>query len=131
MVGMVDPSPAQVQYPESSEALTASRHRTSGKAVFPRIPEKLPAAAQYDDITLSMSAILYSYTIIHPNPKSGLTPFILVYADFPEDARLLGRLEMRPNMTPAIGMKLAVITKHNASNGMSYYFISHADNDHA
>lgn len=58
-------------------------------------------------------------------------PFILVYADFPEDARLLGRLEMRPDMTPAIGMKLAVITNRDASNGMIYYFTSHADNDHA
>jgi uncharacterized OB-fold protein len=60
-------------------------------------------------VQLSDEATLYSFTIIHPNPKSGLRPFVLAYADFPERVRVFGRLRMPEGMRPSIGMRLCVI----------------------
>ena len=86
--------------------LQASRDRATGQGIFPAIPETSPAASRYEPITLSDHAVLYSFTVIHPNPKSGQPPFALAYADFPEKARVFGRLRMPTGERPRIGMVL-------------------------
>ena len=88
--------------------LEASRDKTSGLCVFPRIPATSPAAHRYVPISLSNRAVLYSFSIIHPNPKTGVAPFPVVYADFAEGARVFGRLRLREGERPQIGMALAV-----------------------
>jgi uncharacterized OB-fold protein len=60
---------------------------------------------------LSSRAKLYSYTVIHPNPKSGLDPFVLAYADFPEDVRVFGRLETTDRSGLRIGMEIRVVSR--------------------
>ena len=72
--------------------LTASRHRKTGHVFFPEIPSNFPVAGEYEPISLSENATLYSFTIVHPSPKSGQPPFTLAYADFPEGVRVMGRL---------------------------------------
>jgi len=89
--------------------LGASRDRRTGQCVFPQIPETSPAAPRYEPVELSERATLYSFTIIHPNPKTGQAPFALVYADFPESARVFGRLRLPEEQQPRIGMALVAV----------------------
>ncbi|MFD1951551.1 Zn-ribbon domain-containing OB-fold protein [Sphingomonas arantia] len=98
-----------------SLTLHASRDRTSGHGVFPRIPEHSPAAARFQPITLSDVAALYSFTVIHPNPKTGQAPFALIYADFPEDVRVFGRLDLAGDDRPRIGMAVRAVTDEAAA----------------
>lgn len=100
-------------------ALAASRNRVTGKGVFPPIPDSSPAAPGYEAITLSTCATLYSYTILHPNPKTGLNSIVQVYADFPEEVRVFGRMELPEGQPPKIGMQLAVV---KASENLGYIF---------
>ena len=95
--------------------LLASRDRVSGHGVFPRVPERSPSAPRFESITLSDSATLYSFTVIHPNPKTGQAPFALAYADFPEDVRVFGRLDLPEGDRPLIGMRLGVVGDAAAS----------------
>ena len=86
--------------------LTGSRDKKTGKGIFPAIPAASPAVPRYEPLLLSEEATLYSFTIIHPNPKSGLPPFALAYADFPEGVRVFGRLQLPEGVRPQIGMRL-------------------------
>lgn len=94
--------------------LEASREKASGRGVFPRIPATSPASERFEPIELSPEATLYSFTVIHPNPKTGLKPFTLVYADFPEDTRVFGKLTLAGGERPHIGAKLRVIAAPEA-----------------
>lgn len=87
----------------SSEApmrLLASSHRETGELVFPPVSVHSPLIEHYDTVTLAGEGVLYSYTIIHPGPKSGLPPFALGYLDLPGPARLFGRVngQRRPEI---------------------------------
>ena len=96
------------------------------KGIFPAIPESSPAAPLYEPLLLSEEATLYSFTIIHPNPKTRLSPYVLAYADFPEQVRVFGRLEMPKDQKPRIGMRLRTVaasSADNASEGRGYLFI--------
>ena len=90
--------------------LKASRDKATGGGVFPRVPDKAASAYRFEPITLSPTAILYSYTIVHPNPKTGERPYALIYADFPEEVRVFGRLDLPEGERPTIGMALSVIS---------------------
>lgn len=110
--------------PRSPLALAASRDRVSGRGIFPRIPDQSPAAPRFDPITLSPSATLYSYTVIHPNPKTGLLPFALIYADFPENVRVFGRLDLAPGVRPSIGMRVSPVAITEEDGGETYRFVA-------
>ena len=103
--------------------LTGSRDKQTGKGIFPAIPAASPAAPRYEPLLLSEEATLYSFTIIHPNPKSGLPPFALAYADFPEGVRVFGRLQLLEGVRPQIGMRLrtAVPTPPDEDQGADNY----------
>jgi uncharacterized protein len=104
--------------------LPASRGKVSGHGIFPQIPDTSPAAPRYESITLSDKAVLYSYTITHPNPKSGEPPFVLVYADFPEDTRVFGRLIELDGERPHIGMQLRTVRPAaDDADGEGYVFV--------
>ena len=81
--------------------LLASRHRVTGDLVFPPVPVHSPLAGQYDAVALADKGALYSYTIIHPAPKTGISPFALGYVDLPGPARLFGRV--KGQRRPVIG----------------------------
>jgi uncharacterized OB-fold protein len=65
-------------------------------------------------MTISDRAVLYSFTVIHPNPKSGQAPFALAYADFPEKVRVFGRLRLPAGERPRIGMALRPVADATA-----------------
>jgi uncharacterized protein len=100
------------------DRLVASRRRSSGALVFPRVAADSPTAPDFEPVELSASATLYSYTTIHPNPKTGEPRFILAYADFSEGVRVLGRLRFPGEMAPKIGMPLKVV-----ADELHYYFV--------
>ena len=100
----------------STTRLQASRDLKTGHGVFPRVPFTSPAADRYEPIELSPSGRLYSHTVIHPNPKSGLQPFVLAYVDFPEDARVFGRLILPAGERPVIGSAVRVVTGDGAGS---------------
>ena len=99
--------------------LPASRHRETGRVFFPRIPEGSPLADKYEAVTLSHTAKLYSFTVVHPGPKTGKSPFALAYADFPEGVRVFGRLEF--DVRPAIGAALSVEVDEGVDGVTSSY----------
>ncbi|TBF87471.1 OB-fold domain-containing protein [Rhizobium leguminosarum] len=101
--------------------LSASRDKKGGKGLFPRVPTGSPSADRYEPIVLSSTASLYTFTIIHPNPKTGLQPYALIYADFAEDTRVFGRLELAPDERPSIGMQLRVVCREDAGDPDTHY----------
>lgn len=88
--------------------LLASRSKAGGKGTFPRIPSHTPVAGLYEDIELGGTASLYSYTIIHPNPKLGTSAFVLALVDYPGETRVFGRLSC-PAEDLRIGMSVHAI----------------------
>ena len=88
--------------------LRASRHHHSGDIFFPPVPAESPLSSQFDDTVLNTEGQVYSFTIMHPSPKSGLPPFVLAYVDLPGPVRLFGRLIGSPDR-PVIGEKCRVI----------------------
>jgi uncharacterized OB-fold protein len=90
-----------------------------------------PAAPRFEAITLSDVAMLYSFTVIHPNPKTGQAPFALIYADFPEDVRVFGRLDLSEGDRPRIGMSVRVVPEEavasDETTGPAYRFVSAAE----
>lgn len=118
------PTIATSNDPQPSLLLPASRDRASGDGVFPRIPDQSPAAPRFEPITLSPVATLYSFTVIHPNPKTGLPPFALIYADFPENARVFGRLDLAGGERPRIGMPVRPVATKDDEGRESYQFVA-------
>jgi hypothetical protein len=80
--------------------LQASRDLASGEIVFPAVPAGSPLAARHATVSIEPVGEVYSFTIIHPGPKSGLAPYALGYVDLPGPVRLFGRLQgkARPEM---------------------------------
>jgi uncharacterized OB-fold protein len=118
------PEPFWIDSQSGVRKMAASRSRTTGQCVFPRLPEQSLAARRFEPATLSAHARLYSFTIIHPNPKAGCKPFALVYADFPEGTRVFGRLVLPENTRPVIGTRLEVVIEPSSDGEeFSYSFI--------
>ncbi|MDH4553949.1 OB-fold domain-containing protein [Pseudomonas sp. BN417] len=77
---------------DSPPRLLGSRHLATGELVFPALPGHSPLADQYRIESLADEGNLYSFSVIHPSPKSGLAPFALGYLDLPGPVRLFGRI---------------------------------------
>ncbi len=118
------PNPAPFTKNDAGQVvLTASRHRTSEKYYFPVLPDSIPVARDCETVTLSPEATLYSFTVVHPSPKSGQPPFILAYADFPERVRVLGRLKLPDGARPGIGARLRLELDATAGGEPTYVFV--------
>lgn len=105
---------------EGRARLHASRDPKDGRLTFPPLPPALPVAKGAEDLALGAEAVLYSFTIVHPNPKSGLPPFALAYADFPEGVRVFGRLDMQAGR-PVIGQRLRAVVEPDADPAAPTY----------
>jgi uncharacterized OB-fold protein len=117
------PEPSWIDRRDGMRKLAASRNRATGRCLFPRLPERSPASARYEPVTLSAHAELYSFTIIHPHPKTGQPPFALAYADFPEGARVFGRLRLPEGERPVIGTRLEAVIEPSADGEFRYAFV--------
>lgn len=73
--------------------LIASRDTKTGALRFPAFPADSPLAAGQEVVELEGTGKVYSYSAIHPNPKSGAQPFALGYVDLPGPVRIFGRIE--------------------------------------
>ena len=82
-------------------ALLASRDLDSGELIFPALSADSPLALRHETVPLTGVGEVYSFTVIHPSPKSGEAPYALGYVDLPGPVRLFGRLCGKPR--PAIG----------------------------
>ncbi|SDJ53664.1 DUF35 OB-fold domain-containing protein, acyl-CoA-associated [Bradyrhizobium sp. Rc2d] len=103
--------------------LIGSKDLKTGKCIFPRIPETSPSASRYAAIELSRRGEIYSFTVIHPNPKTGEKPFTLAYVDFPEGARAFGRLHLPAGETAKVGKAVEVCVQSTVEAGTLYHFI--------
>ncbi|SOZ18060.1 conserved hypothetical protein [Cupriavidus taiwanensis] len=81
--------------------LIASRHRATGAWIFPAVPADSPLAAEHDPVPIRGSGVVYSFTVIHPAPKTGQPQYALGYVDFVGPVRIFGRLQGKAR--PAIG----------------------------
>jgi uncharacterized OB-fold protein len=86
-------------------ALLASRNLDTGELVFPALSTDSPLAPRHETVPLAGAGEVYSFTVIHPSPKSGEAPYALGYVDLPGPVRLFGRLCGKPR--PAIGDRYA------------------------
>lgn len=77
---------------DSEPVLLASRDRWTDEFVFPAVPDASPLAARHQNVPVTGVGVVYSFTVIHPSPKSGLAPYALGYVDFPGPVRIFGRL---------------------------------------
>ena len=102
------------------DIVSCSRSTKSGKLVFPEIPAESAVKALFEPATVPNKAKLYSYTTIHPNPKTGLPPFSLGYADFGDELRVFGKLKLAPDQKPEIGMALSLEPLNDADSGPAY-----------
>ena len=82
-------------------ALLASRDIDSLDISFPALAPASPLQARHENVVLADTGRLYSYTVIHPGPKSGSAPYAVGLVDFPGPVRIFGRLTGKPR--PAIG----------------------------
>ena len=114
--------PSWVSVRPDGLGLVGSKDLQTGKCIFPRIPKSSPSAPRYDAIELSRRGEVYSFTVIHPNPKTGEKPFTLAYVDFPEGARAFGRLQLPAGETATVGMVVKVCVQGTAEGGALYHF---------
>jgi uncharacterized OB-fold protein len=84
--------------PGPEPALLTSRDRSSGEIVFPPVPDASPLAASHELTQIAPEGVVYSYSVIHPNPKSGQPPYALGYVDLRGPVRIFGRIEGRPSI---------------------------------
>ncbi|SAK84266.1 hypothetical protein AWB79_05744 [Caballeronia hypogeia] len=83
--------------------LLAYRHRGRDALYFPPLPPTSPLIDATELVALAGTAALYSFTVMHPSPKTGKPPMPLGFADYPEGLRIFGRLMYPPGRRPAIG----------------------------
>nr|WP_315595297.1 OB-fold domain-containing protein [uncultured Cupriavidus sp.] len=101
--------------------LLAYRHRGSDVLHFPPLPLTSPQSDGMELVALHGAPTLYSYTVMHPSPKTGLPPTPLGLADFPEGVRIFGRLVYPEGRRPAVGDPLRACLVHTAE-GPIYAF---------
>lgn len=89
--------------PGAEPRLVASRRLSTGELTFPAVPAASPLASQYEQVPVPAVGHVYSFTVIHPGPKSGEQPYALGYVDFPGPLRIFGRLTGTPR--PQIGAR--------------------------
>lgn len=86
---------------DANPALLASRDRDSGEIVFPALPATSPLLDRHENVRVAGTGRVYSYTVIHPAPKTGEAPYPLGFVDFPGPVRIFGRLQGKDR--PVIG----------------------------
>jgi uncharacterized protein len=88
---------------EGRAVLLAYRRMNSDAVFFPPLPPTSPQSATTALVPLTGTPTLYSFTVMHPSPKTGKPPVPLGFADFPEGVRIFGRLIYPEGRRPAIG----------------------------
>jgi uncharacterized OB-fold protein len=98
---MSSAAPATLWSLGPAPALLASQDRTTGEIVFPAVPDQSPLADSHRLVRLEPLGAVYSFSVIHPSVKSGLSPYALGLVDLPGPVRIFGRLQGKDR--PQIG----------------------------
>ncbi|MDA8270111.1 MAG: OB-fold domain-containing protein [Actinomycetota bacterium] len=88
--------------------LRASRCPSCGAALYP--PREIcpsDGTDSLEDILLSSSGTVYTFTVARQSTPEFKTPYVLVYVDFPEDVRVL--LPFAGTEPPPIGAEVEII----------------------
>jgi len=93
---------------------------------FPPLPPTSPLLAGGEIVEIDSTPKLYSFTVVHSNPKAGKPPMPLGLADFPEGLRVFGRLVYPEGRTPRIGDELRPCVTQ-ADDGPVYAFELRSD----
>jgi len=84
--------PPDIWSAEPAPRLLASRDVHTGALRFPPFRADSVLAAHQERVPLASSGRIYSFTTVHPNPKSGEPPFALGYVDLAGPVRIFGRI---------------------------------------
>lgn len=72
--------------------LIASRDTRTAALRFPAFTDDSPLVAGHETVEIPELGKVYSFSTVHPNPKSGAQPFALGYVDLPGPVRIFGRI---------------------------------------
>jgi len=84
--------PTAIWSAQQPTALLASRNKRTRVLRFPPFPAGSPLAATHENVELRGLGTVHSYTVIHPNPKTGAAAFAVGYVDMEGPVRLFGRI---------------------------------------
>ena len=84
--------PTAILSTDTPPSLLASRHKRTQALRFPPLSPQSPLAPDHETVTLPGRGTVYSFSVIHPNPKTGAPPFAVGYVDLPGPIRLFGRI---------------------------------------
>jgi uncharacterized protein len=73
--------------------LLVSRDKRTQALRFPPLSVGSPLAGAHEIVELPGRGTVYSYTVIHPNPRTGSRPFAVGYVDLDGPVRIFGRIE--------------------------------------
>ncbi|MGO4329085.1 Zn-ribbon domain-containing OB-fold protein [Cupriavidus sp. 2TAF22] len=111
---------------QSGASLLASRERATGELVFPAFAPAAVLAAGHDDVDVGLFGTLYSFTVIHPNPKSGQAPYAVGYVDMRDQpVRIFGRVNGA--LPPSIG----ALCRAEPDQALGYVFSARAQGEAA
>lgn len=88
---------------------------------FPPLPATSPLASSSEIVELGGTPVLYSFTIVHPGPRSSKAPVALGQVDYPEGLRIFGRIETPQGRRPVIGERLQPFLQQDV-DGAIYAF---------
>ena len=108
--------------------LIGNRCLNCNKTMFPtkNYCDNCGNSENFEELKVSHTGSLYSYTEVHVAPKEFEVPFIVGYVDFPEDVRIFGQIDgemddlsLNDTMVTVLG-----IIRHddNGGNIISYKF---------
>lgn len=94
-------------------ALLGCKCKSCGQAYFPKVHFCLNCyQEELEDVILSRTGELYSYTVVHMSSSHFEAPYAVGYVDLPDNVRILAPLEVLDNKPFKVGMQveLRVVT---------------------
>lgn len=109
------PTPSASEQPwrehDGRVVLLACRRNGHQDLHFPPLPPTSPLFKDCEQVQISSTPVLYSFTVVHSSPKLNKAPQPLGLADFPEGLRVFARMDYPEGRRPRIGepLKLALV----------------------
>lgn len=84
--------PTAILSDDKPPSLLVSRHKRTHVLRFPPLSAQSPLAPDHETVSLPGRGTVYSFSVIHSNPKAGTPPFAVGYVNLPGPIRLFGRI---------------------------------------
>lgn len=94
-------------------SLLGSRCGSCGQMAYPawRFCPACASAEEPDQVNLSTSGTVYSYTVVRQAPPGVEVPYVLAYVDLPEGVRVMAQIPSRHLDEVEIGMPVQLALK--------------------